>query len=156
MTRTRLALSSLALLMGAALSACGGGAPSDASTEEFCEAQGSLFADIDLGTSDLPSSEELARAFQDWGNELEDVGTPEDMSHDARAGWEDVVEEVKGVDAEDFSDENVQEQLEDLSDETGKQAEAFTEYVSKTCGGLMGDLGDVELPELPELPSSTE
>ena len=78
------------------------------------------------------------------------------MSDDARAGFEDLVSDVEDVDAEDFSEEGLQQQLDDLSDETGDKAQAFTEYVNKTCSGLMGDLGDVELPDLPELPSSTE
>ena len=157
MTRTRTALSSLALLVGASLSACGGGAPGDASEQEFCDAQGSLFSDIDLGDAgDLPSDEDLAKAFRDWGKELESVGTPENMSDDARAGFEDLVSDVEDVDAEDFSEEGLQQQLDDLSDETGDKAQAFTEYVNETCSGLMGDLGDVDLPDLPELPSSTE
>lgn len=157
MSRTRTALSSLALLVGASLSACGGGAPGDASEQEFCDAQGSLFSDIDLGDAGaLPSDEDLAQAFRDWGQELESVGTPENMSEKARAGFEDLVSDVEDVDAEDFSEEGLQQQLDDLSDETGEQAKAFTEYVNETCSGLMGDLGDVELPDLPELPSSTE
>jgi hypothetical protein len=155
MTRSRTLLSSLALVLGATLSACGGGAPGDASEQEFCDAQGSLFSDLDLGDS-LPSDEDLAQAFQDWGSELESVGTPEGMSDQARAGFEDLVKEVEDVDAQDFSEESLQQQLDDLSDEGGDKAQAFTEYVNETCSGLMGDFGDVELPDMPELPSSTE
>jgi hypothetical protein len=152
----RTTVPTLALLVGATLAACGGDAPGDASETEFCDAQGSLFSGLDLGGADaLPSDEELAEAFRDWGAELESVGTPEDMPQEARAGFEDLVREVEDVDAEDFSEEGLQQQLDDLSDETGEQAEAFTAYVEETCSGLMGDLGDVDLPELPDLPSST-
>lgn len=155
MTRTRTALAVLVLTLAAGLSACGGGGPGDATEQEFCDAQGSLFSG--LGDSDaMPSEEELAGAFQDWGEELESVGTPEGMPEDARAGFEAMVEQVKGVDARDFSGEDLGGELDQLAEDSSEEARALTEYVSKTCSGLMGDLAELDVPEVPELPSPGE
>ena len=66
---------------------------------------------------------------------------------------EDVVEEVKGVDADDFSQDALQDQLDQLGTGSDEDAQAFTTYVSDTCSGLLGDSAVPELPEMPELPA---
>jgi hypothetical protein len=159
--RTRLTLTSAVLLVGAVTSACGGaggGAPTDASEDGFCEAVNSLLEGVvpeDATTPEMPSDEDIAQSVKDWGERMGEVGTPEDISDDARAGFETVVEQAEEIDASDFSLDNL-EQLEnggaDASEETEKQAEAFGTYVTETCGDLMGDL---EVPQLEE-PGTTE
>jgi len=159
--RARLTLTSAVLLVGTVTSACGGGgggAPSDASKDGFCDAANSLMSDLvpeDLSTAELPSDQDMAKAVKDWGSRMEDVGTPEDISDDARKGFESVVDQAKEIDASDFSMENLEE-LEkggaDASAEEKKQAEAFGTYLTDTCGNPMDDM---EMPELPELPEST-
>ena len=42
---------------------------------------------------------------------------------------------------------------EDASAEVQKQAKAFSDYLTETCGNPMKDF---ELPEMPEVPGSTE
>jgi hypothetical protein len=159
--RARLTLTGAVLLVGTATSACGGGggAPSDASKDSFCEAANSLMSDLvpaDTTTPDLPSEEEMAQAVKDWGARMEEVGTPESISEEARKGFESVVEQAEEIDAEDFSIDDL-EQLEsggaDASAEVKEQAEAFGNYLTDTCGN---PLEEIELPELPDLPGTAQ
>jgi len=159
--RARLTLTSAVLLVGTVTSACGGssGAPSDASKDGFCDAANSLMSDLmpgDMSTMEPPSDEDMAQAVKDWGARMEEVGTPEGISDEARKGFESVVDQATGIDAEDFSMDSLEE-LEkggaDASAEARKQAEAFGNYLTDTCGNPMDD---IELPELPELPGSTQ
>ena len=156
-SRTRLTASAAVLLIGAAASACGGGgagggAPADASEKEFCQTQTSLLEDLmpDMSSTELPSDEQMAKAVKDWGAKIEKVGTPEDISDDARKGFERIVEMADEIDAADFSIEKL-EQLEaggeDASAEARKQADAFEKYLTETCGNPLDDL---EMPEMPE------
>lgn len=160
-TRARLTLTSAVLLVGAVTSACGGGgsgAPTDASEEGFCEAATSLVTDLipeDLSNAEMPTEADMAQAVKDWGAELEEVGTPEDISDEARAGFEDIVQQAKDLDAADFSLDNLDELQaggEDASAEVKEQAEAFSTYLTDTCGNPMDD---IEMPDL-ELPETTE
>lgn len=159
--RARLTLTSTVLLLGAVTSACGGGsgAPTDATEKEFCDTQTSLFADLmpdDMADPQVPSDEDMAKAVKDWGKELERVGTPEDISDDARAGFERVVEQAGEIDASDFSIDKLEE-LEkggaDASKQAQKEAQAFADYLTKTCGNPLDDL---EMPQMPEMPDMTE
>lgn len=159
--RTRLTLTSTVLLLGAVTSACGGGsgAPTDASEKEFCDTQSSLFADLmpdDMADPQVPSDEDMAKAVKDWGKELEQVGTPEDIPEDARAGFDRVVEQAREIDASDFSIDKLEELEQggaDASKEAQKQAKAFYDYLTETCGNPLDDL---EMPEMPEMPDATE
>ncbi len=160
--RTRLTMTSAVLLVGAVTTACGGGsngAPTDASEKEFCDTQSSFFKDLlpeDMTNPEVPSNEDMAEAVKDWGAELEEVGTPENISDDARAGFEAVVEQAREIDASDFTIEKLEELEqggEDASAEVKKQAQAFSDYLTETCGN---PIDDVELPEMPELSESTE
>jgi hypothetical protein len=159
--RTRLTLASAVLLVGAATSACGGsdGAPTDASEKGFCEAANSLLADLipeDMTNPEMPSDEDMARAVQDWGKKMEEVGTPESISEEARKGFESVVEQAQDIDASDFSMEELEELEQggaDASAEAKEQAEAFGDYLADTCGNPMDDM---DMPELPDLGDSAE
>jgi hypothetical protein len=153
----RARLATAVLLVGVVTSGCGGGsgAPSDASTDDFCEVANSLLSDVapeDLGTPALPSEEDVAQAVKDWGSRMEEVGTPEDIPADARKGFETVVERAGEIDAGDFSIEDLEELGAggaDASEEVRKQADAFGDYLTETCGNPLDDL---EMPELPEIP----
>src|SRR5690349_10081385 len=112
-TRPGLTLTSPVLLVATVPPACGGGggAPSDASKDGFCDAANSLMADLmpeDMTTPELPSDEDMAQAVKDWGSRMEEVGTPEGISEDARKGFESVVDQAKEIDAEDFSMDNLE------------------------------------------------
>lgn len=159
--RARLTLTSAVLLVGAVTAACGGGgsgAPSDASEDGFCEAANSLLTDLmpdDMSVPEVPSDEDMARAVKDWGTRMEEVGTPEGISDEAREGFEAVLAQIEEIDASDFSTENLEELGKggaEASEEVQRQTEAFGDYVTETCGDPMDD---IEVPEL-ELPESTE
>lgn len=161
--RTRLTMTTAALLVGAVTSACGGGggggAPSDASEGDFCDTQSSLLEDLlpdDLTNPEVPTNEEMAAVVKDWGQRLEEVGTPEDIPDDARQGFEAVIQQANEIDASDFSIDKLEELEQggkDASAEAKAQASAFSDYLTEKCGNPLDDL---ELPELPELPGSTE
>lgn len=159
--RARLTLSSAVLLVGAVTTACGsggGGAPADASEKDFCDAQSSLLGDLmpsDMANPEVPSNEDVAKAVKDWGAQIEDVGTPEDIPDDARAGFEAVVEQASAVDASDFTMEKLEELGNggaDASAEVQEQARAFSDYLTETCGNPIDDL---EMPGMPGMPGTT-
>ena len=158
--RTRLALTSTVLVVGAVTSACGGGggaggdggAPADAGKDEFCSTQTSLFEDLMGDMSEMPSNEEMATAVKDWAKKLETVGTPKGISDDARAGFEDLIEQARDIDAGDFDIDKLDELAQGgsgASEEAQEQATAFADYLTETCGNPLDDL------EMPELPSQT-
>lgn len=122
---------SLVLVAGTAVG-CGGGPPTDASAKDFCK----VFDDFNVAATELGEDAETAdriKAIKDVGKELEEVGTPEDISDDARAGFEVTVEAIADI-PDDASEEEMDKYLEDsLSDEEQKQSEAFDDYVSETC-----------------------
>jgi hypothetical protein len=158
--RARLTLTSAVLLVGAVTAACGGGgsgAPSDASEDGFCEAANSLLTDLmpdDMSAPEVPSDEDMAQAVKDWGTRMEEVGTPDDIPDDAREGFEAVIAQIEEIEASDFSAENLEELGNggaEASEEVQRQAEAFGDYVTETCGDPMDD---IEVPEL-ELPGTT-
>lgn len=156
----RARLTTVVLLVGAVTSGCGGGgAPSDASPEGFCEAADSLLSDVvpeDLGTPELPTDEHVAEAVKDWGSRMEEVGTPEDIPDDARQGFEAIVDEVREIDVADFSVDDLEDLGsggDDASEEVRRQADAFGDYLTETCGSPLDDL---EMPEMPEMPGTTE
>lgn len=158
--RARLTLTSAVLLVGAVTAACGGGggAPGDASEDGFCEAANSLLTDLmpdDMSAPEVPSDEDMAQAVKDWGTRMEEVGTPEDIPDDAREGFEAVLAQIEEIEASDFSAEKLEELGSggaEASEEVQRQAEAFGDYVTETCGDPMDD---IEVPEL-EMPETTE
>ena len=153
--RTRLVVSGAVLLVGAVASACGGGgsgSPDDASQKDFCQTQTSLLEDLmpDLSNPELPSDEDMAKAVKDWGTKIDEVGTPEDISDDARKGFERVVEMADDIDPADFSIEKLEDLEaggEEASAEARKQADAFEKYLTETCGNPLDNL---DIPELPD------
>ncbi|PVG82288.1 hypothetical protein DDE18_12385 [Nocardioides gansuensis] len=136
------------VLVGGAAVGCGGGAPTDATDEAFCDAYSSLFADAaELGDADDAT---IIKRVKEWGAEMEKAGTPADIPDDARAGFEKTVEEIDDLDA-DASQEDFEKLEEDYSDEEKRQAEAFAKYTTDTCGS---PLDHIEVPEAPtEAPS---
>lgn len=126
----RAAVTAAALV--AVLAGCSSGPPTDASVEDFCK----VFDDFNTAATDLGEDAETAdriKAIKDVGKDLEEVGTPEDISDEARAGFEVTIEAIADL-PDDASEDEVDKYIEDsLTDEEQKQSEAFDEYVSETC-----------------------
>ena len=150
MSRRHLALPFVGLLLATTAVACGGSddAPTDASDKDFCEGQSSLMQDLASSGEKAPEPAELAELIQDWADEVEEIGTPEDIPEDARAGFETTIEQARDISAEDLEADNLDKLGEELSGDAEKQAEAFNRYVGDTCGDIFSDL---DLPEVTEL-----
>ena len=114
----RLALASAGLMLLGGLTACGG-SPDDASKGDFCNA----FKKVGkTGSSDF-------KKFQDTVAEFGDVGTPKEISDDARKGFEFLIDKAGSADNEkDFKKVG-----DNLSKDEEKQIKAFSEYAAKTC-----------------------
>lgn len=132
-----LAAAGAAVLLALSLSACGGGAPTDASEEEFCK-----------NSLDVTASEDLLAALndKDWdkaadeihelAEKAEDIGTPEGMPDDAREGFELQLDQAKDVSADDLEEafEKQENPFEEDEEENKDKYAAYNEYVSETCG----------------------
>lgn len=152
--RTRLTTTAAVLLVGVVTAACGGsagGAPTDASEDEFCKAQTSLFTDLDIDMTDpeggLPSEKELADAMHGWSDKIAEVGTPENISDEARDGFEETVKAAKDISEADLKSPDLDALESGMSESAKKNVEAYSTYVTDTCGSMFGDL---EVPEVPD------
>jgi hypothetical protein len=119
----------------------GGGAPDNASQEDFCDAYTSIFDGMDLESE--PSNEEAVQMMKDWGERMEETGTPEDMSEEARQGFELMVDTLADIDA-DISAEDLDKIGDDWSAEQEKQGEALQTYVGENCEFSLPGMEDLE------------
>lgn len=117
-------------LVGSTTLACGGSA-SDASTEDFCDAITGVVEVYGEVDGDDPTEEQVA-GVKEAVAELADTGTPEDISDDARQGFELITEEIAALD-DDASAEELEKAGEDFSGDEEKQTEAFDDYLEETC-----------------------
>lgn len=135
---------SAAAMLALSLTACGGGAPGDASKDEFCEAfnsQYDFFKDFDAEASPEEQADAWVKGFNDYADKLEEVGTPEDISDEEREGFEITVEELGDLDADEVQKaiEDGDEEFAEISKDDEEKANAFNEYGTEKCGGP--DLG---------------
>lgn len=103
------------------------GSPTNASQADFCQvSQNEDSLDIE-GTD-----QEVAKAANDFAADLREVGTPSDISPEAREGFELYVDELADVEADDIDE--FKEGLQGVfdADEIDK-VEAFITYVTEMC-----------------------
>lgn len=153
-----LTAASLLLVAGGAV-ACGSDDDSSASdsgggtsTEEFCSAFGDFATSSFSGGISDP--EALVKQLKEGADELEDVGTPDDMPDRAREGLEVVLDAI-----DDLPDDADQADLakidEQLSDEDEAKGEEFSTWASDNCPDLGGP--DVGTPApVPSAPASDD
>ena len=141
---TTVKIAAAALLLGG-LVGCGGsdsdgGSASSgsktASKADFCEKFNGLYTQ--LMTADPDDTSAAVKGMKDWADEIDDLGTPKEMTDEARDGFEVVVSTIKDVD-EDADVEDLQNLDSKLSDEDNKAADAFSDWTQENCG-------DPELP----------
>ena len=128
-------------LLALPLSGCGG-APTDASKTEFCAAatDQSWADDLDADAD----GEDIADGLRAWGDRLDEVGTPEGISDDAREGFELTADYLRHVESDDFDDlEDAAPTNDDLSDDEQDKVTAFNDYVAETCRPELG----IDLPD---------
>ena len=129
-----------AVLLAFSLSACGG-APTDASKDDFCETVNDTSVFENTDTEDVG---DLVDALKKQAENLEEVGTPDDISDDEREGFEIYVDAVNDLDADDFdSPEDLDNVEDDYSDEENDKVNAFFDYQAKTC---TPDIDDLDIP----------
>jgi len=121
--RRLLAAAGLVLVAGT-LAACGG-PPDDAAKGDFCKAIAAA------PTDEKPSQDDV----DEWHDELNDTGTPEDIDDDARDGFEVLVDALDEVDADDIGEDGsgYEDVVKDSDDR--KNVEKFFAYVAETCAG---------------------
>ncbi len=155
-----------AVLLAFSLAACGG-APDDASADDFCDAFTGVFEPFVNVTGD--PTEEQWEDFQDATDELEDTGTPDDISDGEREGFEIFVEAVGDADYDEVKDADGNEFPGVDDDDTAKVTEFFG-YAGETCPEAFGVPTDIptDLPtdiptdltdiptDLSDLPTTTE
>ena len=156
MTSTRtFTTAGAAAALALVLAGCGGGAsgaPTDASQEDFCTTYTTgflgAFEDLDPKASEQDQAEAILDSLKKWAGEMEDLGTPEDMSDEARKGFELTLESIQDLNADDLQDEEAMAELDkDLSGDDKAAATALQTYVTDNCDFGLPDPGD--LPSLP-------
>jgi hypothetical protein len=125
-----------AAVLALSLTACGGGAgsdaPTDASTDDFCGAyQG--FAEAMGGSGGEDISEDAWNSVQDAIDEMAEVGTPEDISDEQRQGFEVFVNEISDLSYDDVKDASAEDEIVEVSEEDDAAVDEFGSYAGETC-----------------------
>ena len=120
----------------------GSSASDDATKDGFCKKFNGLYDNL-LGASADDTSKAIA-GVKEWADEMEDYGTPSEMSAQARKGFEVVVDTIQDLD-EDAKLEDFQNLDDELSAADNKAAEAFGAWTTKECPA----------PDLQGLPSDS-
>jgi hypothetical protein len=118
----------------ALLAGCGGAgadAPRDASIDDFCATKEWFVAeglDRFRGGDFPPSADALAELAQDWAREFARVGTPENMSADARVGFEKFLDRLHDIDGGEVPSGNWED-----GDWENEEEKRFAQFVNNTC-----------------------
>jgi hypothetical protein len=137
---------SLVLVAGGAV-ACGddggggGSAKKDegASTEDFCAAFQAFSDDLAEMTGE---EENLGEILKEAAQRIEDVGTPDDIPDDAKAGLQLTLDSIADLD-DDASAEDLSTLEDEFSEADKAKTDAFSDYLDETCPDL-DDSGDSE------------
>jgi hypothetical protein len=121
-----------------------GGAPDNASTEDFC----GVFTDMSSDFSAGGSADEQADAAHELADKFNDVGTPDDIPADARNGFEVFIGFLGDVNADDIEafDNASPDDAGALADVLGvdeadvADVTAFFTYTATACVGDLSQL----------------
>jgi len=116
------------------------------STDDFCGALKDFqddFSEADP-TKDLKG---YIQSLKDAAEKLEEVGTPDDMSDDAKEGFDITIETIKGLD-EDATLEELAG-IGEVSEEDQKKIDALDDYIAKECPDLNGEPSEPAESETP-------
>lgn len=131
-----LAAAGAAVLLALALTACGG-SPTNASEKDYCEAVNGINDNEDLIKAVTDEDwDKAADLLKDSAEEIEEVGTPEDIPDDAREGFElqlDASADISGDDLEKAFKDQEDPFEADLSGDEKKKVEAYNDYENETC-----------------------
>lgn len=143
------ALAGLALA-ASVLAACSGDprpadAPEDAGADAFCAPIDDFLAEMYAQLDSPPSEDDMVAALHDLAEEMESVGTPSDMSAEARRGFEVFVTQIREVSVKDISG-NLEDLTAGLSKADQKAGDAFLTWRNEQC----------PIPDIPGLDSGSE
>jgi hypothetical protein len=113
------------------------GCSSSASKKDFCNGYEDFIKAL-IGIS--ADEKNYGEKVKDAASKFEDVGTPDDISDDAKEGLEIVFDAIKDLD-DDASQEDISNLDADLSKDEQKKADAFQAYLEKTCPDAGQSLG---------------
>lgn len=148
--RPVLALGAAALLT-VSLTACGGGssadAPKDTSKSSFCDSWKDMGSSID----DKASPDDQADQAHKVADKLKSVGTPSDMSSDARKGFEVFTDFLANVNGDDVKKLTADSSDSPWSSDEEKEVEAFLTYAGScaTGGTTIPSADSVTTPTMP-------
>jgi hypothetical protein len=151
--RIALAAASLLLVAGGA-AACGddksggGAADKSVSKDDFCGAFQAFYDDLQDVTGD---EDNLGELLKKAAKRIEDVGTPDGISSDAKEGLKITLDAIDSL-PDDASAEDMAGLDADLSDADQKKVDSFTAYLDKTCP----DIGDGSDPSEDSSSGSSE
>jgi hypothetical protein len=134
---TAVKIAGIVLLIGG-LSGCGGSdgsdgatsAPKDASKAGFCKEFNGLYAKLLAG--DPKDTSGAIKGIKDWAADMEDYGTPKEMSGAARDGFEVVISTIQGL-SDDAKLKDFQNLDDDLSAADNKAAQEFGDWTTENC-----------------------
>jgi len=130
MFTTKVAAAAALLVVLGGTAACGSsGSSSSASAAGPTDADKASFCDTFQKLSDSTTPKEAAAAFQK-------VGTPSDITTDARAGYEVLVTHL-GTRADNASSSDLTAMEKSLSSTDQKDVIAFVTYLTKECVGSL-------------------
>jgi len=125
------------LVLAGSLAGCGGGddepeaAPSETtSTADFCETYNSLFESFAEGKQ--PTDAEAVKAIKTWADDLDEVGTPEDIPADAQDGYDLIVATIQKIE-DDATQADVQKLTDAFSAAEQKSSDAFGKWATEAC-----------------------
>lgn len=121
-------------------------APTSASSDVYC----ANYADVLRGAS---GEEPDAGAIKDFADQLAEVGTPENISEEAREGFEIFIDTINDL-PDDASAAEIEDFDPDISDEDDAKVDAFFEYTATECAEALGIPSDLPSAELPDDSSS--
>ena len=98
--------------------------PTDASKTEFCATATDRSWAEDLGEE--PDGEAIVDGLESWGSDLDEVGTPEGISDDARDGFDITVDYLGDLDPGDFDDLEDVSPADDLSEDDRRRSTRST------------------------------
>jgi hypothetical protein len=127
----------------------GGAADKGVSQDDFCGAFQAFYDDLQgiTGTED-----NLGEILKKAAQRIEDVGTPDDISDDAKDGLQLTLDAIDAL-PDDATSEDMAALDADFSDADQKQVDAFSDYLDKTCPDI-GDSSSDSESESGDVPSS--
>lgn len=140
--------------VAALATACGGGggssAPSDASKADFCKSYVSV---LDY-TNPMEQEQPTGKDIKEYASNLEETGTPEDMSDEEREGFEVFIEAT-----DKLEDDTKMEDADDIakvSEEDKGKVDKFDAYAQDNCKAEMQAKIKEMMPEMPSgMPTPT-